>query len=392
MQSHRSRVLLRLLLFGSLLAAAVLVAAALRSAPVPVDVATVLRGPLTVTLDEEGETRVRDRAVIAAPVAGHLARIALDEGDAATQGQVVARLAPLPLDPRGREQAEANLAASAATAREARARVREARAAVKQAETTLGRTERLAAAGQLPAEELDRARTAQRTQAQGLAAAEFRAQAAASEMAAARAALQPAGTGGGSGAVIEVRSPVVGRVLRVYEESERVVQAGTPLLEIGDPQALEIVVDLLSTDAVQVQPGAAMLVGGGGGELAARVRKVEPSGFTKVSPLGVEEQRVNVIGDFVDPPGRLGDRYRVEAKIVLWRGAGVLKVAGGALFRSGDGWAVYRVEGGRAKKRPVRIGHRSADETEVLSGLAAGDRVILHPGDRVEEGARVEVR
>jgi len=381
----------RLLLLGALLAAAALAALALRPAAVPVDVARVARGPLVVTLDEEGETRVRDRAMVAAPVAGHLARIALDEGDAVTQGQVVARLAPLPLDPRGREQAEAHLAAATATAREVQARVREARAAAKQAETTLGRTERLAAAGQLPAEELDRARTAQRTQAQGVAAAEFRAQAAVSEVASARAALEP---GRGNGAMIEVRSPFAGRVLRVAEESERVVQAGTPLLEIGNLKSLEIVVDLLSTDAVQVQTGAALLLGGWGGvgELQARVRKVEPSGFTKVSPLGVEEQRVNVIGDFVDPPGRLGDRYRVEARIVLWRGADVLKVPGGALFRSGDGWAVYRLEGDRARKRPVQIGHRSADETEVLSGLAAGDRVILHPGDRVEEGARVQVR
>jgi HlyD family secretion protein len=183
-------------------------------------------------------------------------------------------------------------------------------------------------------------------------------------------------------------------VLEVCEECARVVQAGTPLLTVGDPHELEVVVDILSSDAVKIEPGAAMLLTAGGDNteiVRARVRLVEPAGFTKVSPLGVEEQRVNVVGDFVDPPGRLGDRYRVEARIVLWEGKGVLKVPAGALFRQGDGWAVFTVENGRARARAVTVGHRNPDEAEVLSGLEQGDTVIVHPGDRVEEGVRVEV-
>jgi HlyD family secretion protein len=220
-----------------------------------------------------------------------------------------------------------------------------------------------------------------------LEAARYHARAAAFDAANARAALLE---GAGIGESVPVLAPVDGRVLRVCEECEKVVPAGTPLLELGNPGEMEVVVDVLSTDAVQVQPGAPMLLDTGDGTLLrGRVRTVEPSGFTKVSPLGVEEQRVNVIGDLVDRPAALGDRFRVEAQIVLWEANDVLQVPAGALFREGESWAVFTVEKGRARRRPVRIGHRNPDAVEILDGLKVGETVIAHPSDAIEEGVRV---
>jgi HlyD family secretion protein len=190
--------------------------------------------------------------------------------------------------------------------------------------------------------------------------------------------------------VISLKSPVNGRVLRVLQESERSILAGSPVVEIGDPANLEIVIDLLSTDAVRVKPGAAMTLDGGEGRiLRARVRTVEPSAFTKISALGVEEQRVNVVGDLEEPAGRLGDAYRVEASITLWEGKGVLKVPAAALFRRGAGWSVFVAEGGRARLRNVEIGHRNPAEAQVLGGLKEGEKVVLYPSDRIEDGVRV---
>ena len=194
--------------------------------------------------------------------------------------------------------------------------------------------------------------------------------------------------------VIELRSPVPGRVLRVVEKSERVVTAGMPLIVVGDPEKLEVVVDLLSTDAVKVRPGMTVLLENWGGEgaLRARVRTVEAAAFTKLSALGIEEQRVNIIADFVDPPGLLGDGYRVEARTILWEASDVLKIPASALFRSGEGWAVFALEQGRARKREVRIGHRSHFEVELLAGLEEKTEIIIHPANTIEDGARVETR
>ena len=190
---------------------------------------------------------------------------------------------------------------------------------------------------------------------------------------------------------IDVRSPVAGHVLRVHEESERIVAAGTPLLEVGDPGDIEVVVDVLSADAVRIRPGAPVAIEDWGGEqpLEARVRLVEPSGFTKVSALGVEEQRVNVVADFVDGPGALGDGYRVEARVVVWEAPDVVRVPGSALFRRGDAWHVFVVERGTARLRRVEVGHRGSFEAELLAGLEPGERVVLHPSDRVQDGVRV---
>jgi HlyD family secretion protein len=357
----------------------------LRPARVAVETARVTRGPMQVTVDEEGETRVRDRYVVTAPVAGRVARIPWREGDSVTTGRIVARLSPAPLDARAREAAQARVAEAEDAQRAAAATQAQARAALDQARRTAGRARELAAQGLLAPAEREQAELEESARTRELESAEFRARAAAHDVEVAQAAA----LGSGEGA-IALRAPVCGQVLRIPETSERVVAAGTPLLELGDCGRLEIVADLLSSDAVKVKPGSAMLIEGwGGGTLRGRLRVVEPSGFTKVSALGVEEQRVNVIGDFVDPTGALGDRYRVEVRIVVWEEPSVLQVPGSALVRVGDGWAVFVVTDDRARLRAVTVGHRTPFAAEVLQGLAPNDVVIRYPSDRVADGVRV---
>jgi len=359
-----------------------------RPVPVPVEVAPAARRTLQVTVDEEGETRVRDRYVVASPVAGRVARIALREGDAVRPGSVLARVFPAPLDPRTRDQAAARIDAADDARRAAEASVAQARAAHEQAHRSWERARQLATQNLIAPEERERAELEETTRARELESAAFRAQAAVHEVELARAALSA------DGQPIAIRSPVAGRVLRVPEPSERVVLAGTPLVEVGDPSKLEIVADLLSAEAVQVRPGAAILIEGWGGSeaLRGRLRIVEPSAFTKVSALGVEEQRVNVVGDFVDPPGSLGDRYRVEIRIVVWQRDSVLTVPTSALFRRGDTWIVFVVEQGRARQRDVVVGHRTPLDVEITGGVREGDVVIRYPSDRVAEGVRVDSR
>lgn len=389
---------------GAVAAAAALLAAAyllVRPAAVPVETAEVSRGPLQVTVDEEGETRVRQRFVVAAPTAGRLLRITLDEGDRIAAGDVLARIVPAPLDPRDEAAAQARLEAAEDARRGADAGAALAEAALAQAERDLARAERLRAAGARSDEELERARLERTRARRQLESARFARDAALHAAEAARAVLMAArtprtssaddGACAGPDACVDVHSPVAADVLRVHEESERIVAAGAPLLELGDPGSIEIVVDVLSADAVRVRPGADVWIEDWGGEqpLRAKVRLVEPSGFTKVSALGVEEQRVNVIADFVDPPAGLGDGFRVEARIVVWEAADVLRVPASALFRHGDGWAVFVVDGSTARRRPVEIGQRGSFEAEVRAGLEAGERVVLHPSDRLADGVRV---
>lgn len=381
---------------------AVLVALALawlfRPQAVAVEVARVTRGALEVAIEDEGQTRIHPRYVVAAPVGGRLSQLELDPGDRVEAGTVVAKLAPTPLDPRDRQQAEGRLSSARAGVREAEAYVAEVETALTQARSTLRRSRALFDAGQLAAEELDRATTEEKRLTRVLEGARQRAVAARFEVATARGALLDAD----SGATIAVRAPTTGTVLRLYEDSERVVPAGAPLLEIGDPADLELVVEILSTDAVAIPPGAAMSVEiGGGRRLAGRVREVEPAGFTKTSPLGVEEQRVRVVGE-LEPGSRnfggvgaigvrseIGDRFRIRARIVLWRGEDVLQAPSGAVFRAGEGWGAYRVEGGRARLTLLELGHRGAEAVEVLSGIEAGDEVVLYPGAWVRDGSRV---
>jgi len=372
----------------------------LRAPAVVGELAEVTRGPLRVTVDEEGETRVRSRFVVAAPTAGRLLRLELDEGDPVAVGDVVARVEPAPLDPRDEAAAEARLQAAQAQKSAAAARVALADAGLAQARRDAERAERLREAGAKSAEAYEQARLRSTEAEQDLEAARFAADAADHEVEAARAVLiatrRPAARSAPAGPCsvvpcIDVRSPVAGSVLRIHEESERIVGAGTPLLEVGDPADLEIVVDVLSADAVRIRPGAEMEIDDWGGErpLRARVHRIEPSGFTKVSALGVEEQRVNVLGDFVDGAGNLGDGYRVEARVVVWEAPDVLRVPGSALFRREERWHVFVVERGRARLRAVEVGQRGTFEAEVRSGLEEGQRVVLHPSDRVKDGARL---
>jgi HlyD family secretion protein len=361
--------------------------ALLRPAPVQVETARAARHALQVTVDEEGETRVRDRFVVAAPVAGRVARIALREGDSIRAGTILARIFPAPLDPRTREQAVAQLDAAEDAQRAAAVGVAQARAAHEQAHREWERAGQLAAQHAIAPEAHERIELEEVSRARELESAEFRAQAAAHDVEVARALL----TAGSE--PIMIRAPVAGRILRVPEPSERVVAAGTPLVEVGDRLRLEIVAELLSADAVKVRRGAPMLIEGwGGATLHGRVRLVEPSAFTKISALGVEEQRVNVIGDMLDQPPALGDRYGVEIRIVIWSADSVLTVPASALFPRGDGWGVFVVERGRARHRDVVVGHRTSFDAEIVSGVADGEMVIRYPSDRVADGVRVAAR
>ncbi|HMA42651.1 MAG TPA: HlyD family efflux transporter periplasmic adaptor subunit [Gemmatimonadales bacterium] len=382
----------RALLWGGAgLVAAGLLAYTFRPTPIPVEVTAVARGPLRVTIDEEGRTRVRDRYVVVAPATGRVARITLEEGALVTHGMVVARLSAAPLDPRSREQALARLRGAEDAEQAAAAAVSEARAALDQATRNRVRAESLFAKNLLAPAQREEAALAETTAVRRLQAADFTAQASAHDVEQARAVV--AGPASGGAATLPLVSPVRGRVLRIPEKSERVVTAGTPLLELGDPARLEIVVDLLSEDAVKVHPGDRMLVGDWGGDrlLEAHVRVVEPSGFTKVSALGVEEQRVHVIADLDETPPQLGDGYRVETQVVLWEGT-ALKAPASALFQDGDQWRVFVVRDGRARSQVVQVGHRNPFEVEIAGGLAAGDLVVRQPTDKLADGVRVAAR
>ena len=392
--------------------------------PVPVDAAEVERGVLQVTIDEAGRTRVKDRYTISAPLAGTLARIELRPGDTVEEGAVIGRVEPLApqlLDDRSRAQAQARVAGALAAQRQARAAVSRAQAALELAEQNEARQSALAQRGGASAQSLDQARFETRARREELTSARFGVRVADYEVRMARAALGSVESGEATESM-EITSPVAGRVLRVVQESEGVVQPGTPLVEVGDPAALEVVVDVLTADAVKVEPGAPVSLErwGGEGALEGRVRRVEPSAFTKVSALGVEEQRVNVVIDIDSPRERwtqLGDGYRVEARMQIWREEDALKIPASALFRSGrngegaaepdaeeaegeeseeaagdGGWAVYVVRDGFAELVAVRVGRRNGFEAQVLEGLEPGDQVIVHPSDQITEGVEVRIR
>jgi HlyD family secretion protein len=364
----------------------------LRPEQLEVETTAVTSGPLMETVGDEGITRVRDRYLVTAPVAGRVDRIALRPGDLVKPGQVLARLRPPVLDARGQAQATAAVRAAIERQSEAESMLAQARVGHARARRDRQRAEPLLAEGGVAKGEVERLQFEEEGRLREVRAAEFHARAAAQDVATARAALAGTSPAGEGGRAVELRAPVSGTVLAVPEQSARTVDAGTLLLEIGDPTSLEIVVDLLSTDAVRVAPGVEILVtrwGGGDTVLCGAVRRVEPSGFTKISALGVEEQRVNVIGDLDEPPQRLGDRFRVEVQVVLWQSANVLQVPASALFRRGEEWAVFVVSEGRARERAVRVGHASASAVEVLEGVEAGATVIRHPTDRVKDGVRV---
>lgn len=388
---EKKRIRRYIILAGLGLGVAALAWAVLRPAPVAVETAAVERGSLIVTVDEDGETRAHDRFVVAAPIPGRLLRVDLDEGDTVRQNQVVARIQPLPLNQQQREEVLARVDTAEATKRQADARVVRAREDHEQTKRDLNRAEQLGRSDLIPKQALEQARSAEIVSAQEFEAAKFSAQAAAAEVNVARAGLVGIEQGGAEPREISLRSPASGCVLRVVEKSERVVPAGAPVVIVGDPRKIEIVTDVLTTDAVNIKPGALVLLQRWGGDhpIRAKVRLVEPAGFTKISALGVEEKRVNVIADFVDSPEGLGDGFRVEAAIVIWEGDRIIKVPGSAAFRDRDGWSVFVVDGGVAHRRPVQIGHRNQTEAEVVAGLSAGEQVILHPSNQLKDGVRI---
>jgi len=375
-----------------------IVAAAMWPSSLEVGVTRVVRGPMQVTIDEDGVTRIRDRFVVSAPVAGRLHRIELEPGDPVVGGRtVVARLttaeSPL-LDPRTSGELSAGVDAARAAVGQAQAQRARAAAELERAQTTLRRQQELMKAGAISGDALDAAETAVMTAKEASRAADFTVSRSEYELQLARARLQaPSAAGRG----VDVVAPVSGVILKRLHESETVVPVGDPLVEIGDPARIEIVADFLSTDAVRIPPNAPVLIEqwGGNQPLMARVRRVEPAGFMKVSALGVEEQRVNVIIDFTDPAvaGRsLGDAYRVDVRVIIWREDNVLKVPVGALFRRGEAWASFGVEDDRARVKTVMLGQRNPTDAQVTGGLSEGQTVVLHPPDTLMDGMRVKTR
>lgn len=389
----------RLPLLGVVLVV-VLIVVGLWPRPVPVETAPVTRGPLVVTVDEQGMTRVKNRYVVSAPVAGQLRRIDWKAGATVAAGKTV--LAVLEtggadfLDARSQAQAEARVHAAEATKEAAVAQRERAASAAKMFTADFARLKELFGKKVLSQQEFDMAQMHADTAAQDARAAEFALQVADFELQQARALLTR-GQSAGSVASAEplvITSPVDGKILRVFQESARLVPAGFSLMEIGDPTDLEVRIEVLSRDGVAIKPGAPVSLEQWGGPepLHARVRLVEPSAFTKISALGVEEQRVYVVADFTDPIEKratLGDSYRVEARVVTWENPAVLRAAAGGLFQRAGGWHAYVDEAGRARLRDVKIGRSNGIEAEVLDGLREGERILVYPGDKVSDGSRI---
>ena len=375
--------------------------------PVSVDVETVSTGPMMVTVDEDGKTRIREKYVVSAPLAGRLRRIDLEPGDNTEAGvTLLATIEPGDpelLDARALAQAEARVKAAAAALKRAEPSLKNAQTSLEFAETELGRKRELAAAKALSQELLDDAEMQYKMRSEEYRSAKFAMEIATYELQQAEAAAIR--TNPDSSDAIEngswnfrIDSPINGRVLRVLQESTSIVSAGTPLIELGDASDLEIEIDVLSSDAVRIKPGDRVVIEhwGGDHDLEGRVQIVEPAAFTKISALGVEEQRVWVIVDIVDPPSErptLGDGYRVEGRIVTWESDRVLRVPTSALFRDDDrNWCVFAIDGTTARTVRIEIAHNNGLVAEVTSGLSDGDNVIVHPSDRVSDGVLIQRR
>jgi len=373
--------------------------------PMLVDARTVEVGPMEVTVDEDGRTRVIDQYVVSAPLSGNLARIELRAGDEVKAGDVIARIEPAvaPLmDARSVAETQARLRAAEAAVRQAKATTRRAEVARNFADGKLEDAQALARRGSVSRTALEEAKVEAKSREQELTSARFGERVAKGEVEMARAVLRRIdrrgedGNGEAEEDAFEVIAPASGRVLEVAQTSEGPVAAGQPLLEIADPSHLEVVADVLTTDAVQISAGDRVYLDGWGGEmrLDGRVRLVEPSAFTRVSALGVEEQRVNVLIDLAGDPAvrtALGDGYRVEVGVVIWSEEAVTRVPVSALFRDGEGWGAFVVEDGRATTRSVQVGRRHGLVAQVLEGLREGDRVIVHPDEAIADGVQVEV-
>ncbi len=385
---------------------AVIIAAiiyAVRPVPVLVDTAIASRGPMEVTVDEDGTTRIRERYIISTPLTGRLLRITFDVGDDVSADQtILARMEatdPTLLDPRELAQAKARVRAAERKHATALAELAKADAAVNFAEAEMGRVRQLKVVNATSEQEFAQRVLDFRQRTEDARAAGFAVDIAEYELDLEKAALllTDPDAAGNSEMVLTIKPPIDGRILRIYQESTTVVTEGSPLMEIGDPTDLEIVADVLSRDAVRINPGAAVRLEHWGGDqpLAGRVRLVEPSGFTKLSALGVEEQRVNVIIDLVDPPEarpNLGDNFRVDCRIVVWRGEDVVQIPTSSLFRVAGKWTVFTVSDGVAKETSVQIDHNNGLQAEVIRGITENTRVIVHPGDNIRDGVRIAPR
>jgi HlyD family secretion protein len=380
--------------------------------PVLVDLATVVAGPMEVTVDDDGKTNVRHLYTVYAPIAGKVLRISHPPehrvisrhvGDVVTADQtIVAVMQPnLPgfVDVRSREQIEAEITAADAAVTQSEAEVRRLEAALAFARTEFQRAQSLRGTQTISVQAYDKAKFDVDSNEAALASARAQIELRRGIRESLKARLMEPSTANAPdnpACCVQIRAPVSGRVLKIMQESEAVVPPGTPLIELGDPLDLEVVADLLSTDAVQINEGSPVRIDGWGGPpVKGRVKRVDPAGFLKVSALGIEEQRVRVTVDFADPQdswSRLGHDYRVTVHVTVWSSDNALTVPMGALFRKGDDWAVFAAKDGRARIAIVQIGHRNSRAAEVLSGLSSGDRVVLHPSDRVSEGTRISER
>jgi len=370
--------------------------------PVSVDLVKVSRGPLKVTVEEEGRTRVKDRFVVSAPVAGFMRRIQFDVGDRVQKGQSLVELEPLKsnlLDPRSHAAAQAAVSSAEASLKVEEERARAAAADAEYARTNLERIRKLYEGGYVAKDALEQAETGAKRAGANLLSAEAAVKVARFELERAQTVLRHSAAENTEiqGKIVTIQSPVNGSVLKIYRESEGVVQSGEPVIDIGDPEKLEVKVEVLSADAVKIKPGASVLFErwGGNSTLPGRVRVVEPAGFTKISSLGVEEQRVLVIVDLTSSDKgaqSLGDGYRLEASFIIWEGKDILQAPASALFRNQEGWAIFVVKNNRALKREVRVGQRTGLVAEVLSGLTEGEEVISHPDNSIEDRTRVRPR
>lgn len=392
----------RLLLIATLVLLAGAAAWALWPRPLSVETATIARRAIAVTVEDEGTSRIKDVFTVSAPIGGRLMRLDLHPGDNVLANEtVVASLrpaAPALLDARARAIAQSTIAAAQSAVDLAKAQLQQGEAQLAFAQDQLARSESLAERGIIPEQALQKANLDLSVAKTGVESARAGLVVRQRELDSAEAALIEGETGAaqaGGDCCIDVRAPASGKVLRVLVESEQVVAPGTPLVELGDPGDLDIVVDLLSRDAVQVEPGApATIEGWGGPPLRARVARIDPAAVTRVSALGIEEQRVRVVLDLLDPPAdraRLGHGFRIVARIVLWQGEDLVAVPMGALFRQGSDWAAFTVSDGKAHLRKLQLGHQNTDYAEILSGLEPGEEVILHPSDQVAEGVAVAV-
>lgn len=378
-----------LLILIAFLSGMVLINFLLTPSPLRLQLVRAAKGSLSVSVDNEGVVRVHDAYVVTSPIAATIERVVLRTGDTVMRGDVLAWLLPLSIDLQSREQTLARLQAAQARWSEATLLQRETEINHALAKNELERQKSLVQDHFISPQALDQLIARESTAQAAVSTAKARTKAAQAAVSEARAAVNTFTRA--AERKIPVLAPASGRVLSVAQQSERTVGAGLPLMTVGDPGQMEAVVDVLSVDAVKIQPGMRMLLRDWGGDtpLEARVRLVEPVAFTKISALGIEEQRVNVIADPVGSPWPLGDGYRIQGRIVLWQQDGVLKLPGSSVFRVGNDWRVFVAENGRARERTVIIGQRNRDDVQIISGLREGEQVVRFPSRQVSDGARI---